>query len=47
MDGGTTCRGHGGRVYRFDGDMIVEARAYLDSAMVDCTIHRNENLGWQ
>ena len=32
-------------VCRFDGDVIVEARAYLDSAMVDYTIHRNENLG--
>ena len=30
----------------FDGGMIVEARAYLDSATVDCTIHRNENLAW-
>jgi hypothetical protein len=28
---------------RFDGAMIVEVRAYLDSAMVDYTIHRNEN----
>jgi len=27
--------------------MIVEVRAYLDSAMVDYTIHRNENLAWQ
>jgi uncharacterized protein len=34
-------------VCRFDGDMIVEVRAYLDSAMVDYTIHRNENLAWQ
>jgi len=24
-----------------------EVRAYLDSAMVDYTIHRNENLAWQ
>jgi hypothetical protein len=29
-------------VCRFDGDMIVEVRAYLDSTMVDYTIHRNE-----
>ena len=29
-------------VCRFDGEMIVEVRAYLDSAMVDYTIHRNE-----
>jgi uncharacterized protein len=29
-------------VCRFDGDTIVEVRAYLDSAMVDYTIHRNE-----
>ena len=34
-------------VCRFDGDVIVEARAYLDSAMVDYTVHRNENLAWQ
>jgi ketosteroid isomerase-like protein len=34
-------------VCRFDGGMIVEVRAYLDSAMVDYTIHRNENLTWQ
>ena len=34
-------------VCRFDGEMIVEVRAYLDSAMVDYTIHRNENLAWQ
>jgi hypothetical protein len=32
---------------RFDGAMIVEVRAYLDSAMVDYTIQRNENLAWQ
>jgi ketosteroid isomerase-like protein len=29
-------------VCRFDGDMIVEVRAYLDSMMVDYTIQRNE-----
>jgi uncharacterized protein len=29
-------------VCRFDGDMIVEVRAYLDSEMVDYTVHRNE-----
>lgn len=29
-------------VCRFDGDMIVEVRAYLDSLMVDYTILRNE-----
>jgi hypothetical protein len=29
-------------VCRFDSDMIVEVRAYLDSTMVDYTIHRNE-----
>jgi ketosteroid isomerase-like protein len=29
-------------VCRFDGDTIVEVRAYLDSMMVDYTIHRNE-----
>ena len=29
-------------VCRFDGDMIVEVRAYLDSMMVDYTIRRNE-----
>jgi ketosteroid isomerase-like protein len=29
-------------VCRFHGDMIVEVRAYLDSTMVDYTIHRNE-----
>ena len=29
-------------ICRFDGDMIVEVRAYLDSSMVDYTIHRNE-----
>jgi ketosteroid isomerase-like protein len=29
-------------VCRFDGDMIVEVRAYLDSAMVAYTILRNE-----
>lgn len=34
-------------VCRFDGEMIVEVRAYLDSAMVDYTVHRNENLAWQ
>ena len=34
-------------VCRFDGEVIVEARAYLDSAMVDYTVHRNENLAWQ
>ena len=34
-------------VCRFDGAMIVEVWAYLDSAMVDYTIHRNENLVWQ
>ena len=34
-------------VCRFDGETIVEVRAYLDSAMVDYTIHRNENLAWQ
>ena len=34
-------------VCRFDGAMIVEVRAYLDSAMVDYTIDRNENLAWQ
>jgi uncharacterized protein len=34
-------------VCRFDGEIIVEARAYLDSAMVDYTVHRNENLEWQ
>ena len=30
------------RVCRFDGDMIVEVRAYLDSMMVDYTILRGE-----
>jgi ketosteroid isomerase-like protein len=34
-------------VCRFDDEMIVEVRAYLDSAMVDYIIHRNENLAWQ
>ena len=34
-------------VCRFDGDVIVAARVYLDSAMVDYTVHRNENLAWQ
>jgi uncharacterized protein len=29
-------------VCRFDGEMIVEVRAYLDSMMVDYTIRRNE-----
>jgi uncharacterized protein len=29
-------------VCRFDGDTIVEVRAYLDSMMVDYTIQRNE-----
>jgi ketosteroid isomerase-like protein len=29
-------------ICRFDGDMIVEVRAYLDSEMVDYTVHRNE-----
>ncbi len=29
-------------VCRFDGDMIVEVRAYLDSAMVAYTVARNE-----
>jgi uncharacterized protein len=29
-------------VCRFDGDTIVEVRAYLDSLMVDYTILRNE-----
>jgi hypothetical protein len=29
-------------VCRFDGDMIVEVRAYLDSMMVDYTILRGE-----
>jgi ketosteroid isomerase-like protein len=29
-------------VCRFDGDMIVEVRAYLDSAMVAYTVLRNE-----
>jgi uncharacterized protein len=29
-------------VCRFDGDRIVEVRAYLDSLMVDYTILRNE-----
>jgi ketosteroid isomerase-like protein len=29
-------------VCRFDGEMIVEVRAYLDSAMVAYTILRNE-----
>jgi ketosteroid isomerase-like protein len=29
-------------VCRFDGDTIVEVRAYLDSTMVDYTILRNE-----
>ena len=31
------------RVCRFDGDTIVEVRAYLDSAMVAYTVSRNEN----
>ena len=30
-------------VCRFDGDTIVEVRAYLDSAMVAYTVSRNEN----
>jgi hypothetical protein len=30
-------------VCRFDGDIIVEVRAYLDSMMVAYTILRNEN----
>ena len=34
-------------VCRFDDEIIVEVRAYLDSAMVDYTVHRNENLPWQ
>lgn len=29
-------------VCRFDGDAIVEVRAYPDSAMVACTVLRNE-----
>jgi ketosteroid isomerase-like protein len=29
-------------VCRFDGDVIVEVRAYLDSAMVDYAVLRNE-----
>jgi ketosteroid isomerase-like protein len=29
-------------VCRFEGDMIVEVRAYLDSAMVSYTVSRNE-----
>jgi ketosteroid isomerase-like protein len=29
-------------VCRFDGDMIAEVRAYLDSAMVGYTVLRNE-----
>ncbi|MFG2794663.1 nuclear transport factor 2 family protein [Streptomyces sp. NPDC048419] len=29
-------------VCRFDGDTIVEVRAYLDSSMVDYTVLRNE-----
>ncbi|HEY8582598.1 MAG TPA: nuclear transport factor 2 family protein [Capillimicrobium sp.] len=32
-------------VCRFDGDRIVEVRAYLDSAMVTWTIERNERRG--
>lgn len=32
-------------VCRFNGDTIVEVRAYLDSAMVACTIWLNENWG--
>jgi ketosteroid isomerase-like protein len=31
-------------VCRFDGDIIVEVRAYLDSAMVTYTVLRNEAL---
>jgi ketosteroid isomerase-like protein len=31
-------------ICRFDGDMIVAARCYLDSAMVTWTVHRNEPL---
>jgi len=30
-------------VCRFDGDIIVEVRAYLDSMMVAYTILRNEH----
>ncbi|MET7856493.1 nuclear transport factor 2 family protein [Streptomyces sp. NPDC005318] len=33
-------------VCRFDGDTIVEVRAYLDSAMVDYTVLRNE-ISWE
>jgi uncharacterized protein len=44
---GATFANHYCWVCRFDGEMIVEARAYLDSAMVDYTVHRNENLAWQ
>jgi hypothetical protein len=30
-------------VCRFEGDLIVEVRAYLDSAMVTYTVLRNES----
>ncbi|WP_328889229.1 nuclear transport factor 2 family protein [Streptomyces sp. NBC_00316] len=33
-------------VCRFEGDTIVEVRAYLDSAMVDYTVLRNE-ISWE
>jgi hypothetical protein len=29
---------------RFDGDLIVEVRAYLDSAMVACVVGRVDAL---